>query len=423
MVSRIVAATVSLLSVTWPMAGSDPLITGALVPEAATVIAAPEGTPFAPAVIPLSGDVPLMVSFDLRETDRRYLRYSLTHCDASWRPDNLMPIEFTHGFNEGRIDDFAYSQATLTPYVNYRFMLPNDEVAPTVSGNYIITVYDEEKPDSPLLRVPFMVTEQSVRVGASSTSRTDYDYNGAHQQLEVSVDFTGLDVRDPWNDLKVTVIPNGQPAMSRTVSRPMRVNGSSATFSHAPELTFPAGKEYRRFETVSTQRYLPMGVELLAFQEPYYHFKLYDDEPRAGRDYEYDRTQYGAFAVNADNSDDPDTEAEYVMVHFSLDFPEQPEARIVIEGDLTGRRTDALSPGVMTFNRVTNRYEKVLTLKQGSYNYRYLLVGAGDTTPLTGPVEGDDYRTSNRYDIAVYYHRPGDRYDRLLGFTSIYSGI
>lgn len=423
MVSRIAAMAVWLFATAWPMRGEEPLITGALVPEAATVVASPEGTPLAPAVIPLSGDVPLMVNFDLRETDRRYLRYSLTHCDASWRPDNLMPIEFTTGFNEGRIDDYAFSQGTLTPYVNYRLTLPNDEVAPTVSGNYLLTVYDEEKPDSPLLRVPFMVTEQSVRVGASSTSRTDYDYNGAHQQLEVAVDFTGLDVRDPWNDLRVTVTPNGQPAMSRTVSRPMRVNGSTATFSHAPELTFPAGKEYRRFETVSTQRYLPMGVELVAFQEPYYHFKLYDDEPRAGRDYVYDRTQYGAFAVNADNSDAPDTEAEYVMVHFSLDFPEQPEARIVIEGDLTDRRTDAESPGVMTFNRVTNRYEKVLTLKQGSYNYRYLLVGPDGATPVTGPVEGDDYRTSNRYDIAVFYHRPGDRYDRLLGFTSIYSGL
>ena len=423
MVSRIVATTSSLLVAMFTATGSRPLITGALAPEAATVVAEPEGTSLAPALIPLSGDIPLNISFDLREPERRYLRYSLMHCDASWCPDNLMPIEFTRGFNEGRIDDYAYSQGTLTPYVNYRLSLPNDEVAPTVSGNYIVTVYDEEEPELPLLRVPFMVTEQSARVVASTTSRTDYDYNGAHQQLEVAVDLTGLDVRDPWNDLRVTVIPNGQPALGRTINRPLRVNGSVATFAHVPELTFPAGKEYRRFETVATQRYLPMGVELVAFSEPYYHFKLYDDEPRGGRSYEYDRTQYGAFAVNADNSNDPDTEAEYVMVHFSLDFPEQPEARIVIEGDLTGRRTDAASPGVMIFNRATNRYEKVLTLKQGSYNYRYLLVGNTDTTPLTGPVEGDDYRTSNRYDVAVYYRHPGERSDRLVGFTSIYSGI
>lgn len=392
------------------------------LPEIATVEIYPELSRYMPAVITPGSSERLMVSFDTMGPERRYLRCSLTHCDAGWTPSSISAIEYSRGFNECRIDDCAPSQGTLSQYVNYRVTLPNDDLQPLISGNYLLNIYDEEMPDSILERIPLKVSEGSARVAASVTSRTDYDYNGSHQQLEVSVNFDGLEIADPWNDFRVVVTQNGRIGDARTVSRALRVNGHTATFGHVPSLIWPAGKEYRRFETVSTQRYLPMGVELVGFDDPWYHFKLYDDAPRAGQDYVYDRTQQGAFTPAADGTDDPDTEAEYVKVHFSLDFPEQPEADIIIEGALTDRRTDADSPGVMHYDRTSQRYEAVLTLKQGSYNYQYVVVPHnGDRRPITGPVEGDNYRTANRYDIDVYYRRPGGRYDRLIGHTTVFA--
>lgn len=390
--------------------------------ELRSLTAYPENDRYGAPVIQLNGDDPLVVSFDLLEPERCYLRFSLTHCDASWKPDALQPIEYVAGFNEGTVDDFAYSQGTLIPYVNYRLKIPGSGVSPTVSGNYILSIYEEGAPDDPLATFPFMITEDLAKIGSSVSGRTDFDYNNSMQQLEVEVDFGAADIRDPWNELKVIVTPNFRHEASQKVDRPMRVNGSKAIFAHNPGLTFKAGKEFRRFETVSTSRYLPMGVEWIAFDDPWYHFRLYTDTPQAGNDYRYDQTQFGRFTINADDTDDPDTQGEYVKVHFALDIPEQPEARIVISGELTGNRTDAASPGIMTFNRTTNQYEATLTLKQGSYNYQYLLV-PDNGRALTAPIEGDDYRTANRYDIAVYYRGPTDRYDRLIGFSTIYSGI
>lgn len=410
-----------MCAVTLPSFSDDRLPAGALDESVGALTAFTANDRYGLPVLTLGGEEPVIISFDILDPERKYLRYSLTHCDASWKPDMLQPIEFTAGFNEGTIDDYAYSHGTLTQYVNYRLELPNEQVTPIVSGNYLLTVYDESAPDIPLARIPFMVSEQAARIGATVTGRTDYDYNGGHQQLEASVDLTGLDIRDPWNDLRLTIIPDMRLNAAQSAARPIRINGSTATFAHNPALTFTAGNEYRRFETVSTSRYLPMGVEYVKFSDPWYHFKLYTDQPRASQDYRYDQTQFGGFTINADETDDPDTQSEYVKVHFSLDIPEQPDAKVMIEGQLTDRRTDGSSQGVMTFNRVSNMYEAVLTLKQGSYNYQYVLVPA-DGKMLTAPIEGDDYRTANRYDLAVYYRSPGARYDRLLGFTTIFSG-
>lgn len=392
------------------------------LPEVGALTAYPASDRYGAPVIELGGDSPLVISFDLLEPERRYLRYTITHCDASWKPDMLQPIEFTNGFNEGRIDDYAYSQGTLTPYVNYRISLPNPDITPTVSGNYLLTVYDEESPGSPLIDVPFMVSENSARTIPSVSSRTDYDYNGSHQQLEVSADLSAIETPDAWNDLLLVITPDFIRDQSQTIRRPMRVNGSTATFAHDPGLTFAAGNEFRRFETVATSRYLPMGVEMVAFQDPFYHFKLYTDAPRVATDYRYDQTQFGRFTINADNANDPDTQGEYVKVHFSLDLPKQPYADVMIAGELTGNTTTTASTGVMTFNRISNLYEAVLTLKQGSYNYMYYLIPHNGKA-TAAPIEGDDYRTANRYDVALYYRKPGSRYDRLIGFTTIISGI
>lgn len=387
----------------------------------ASLTAYVEGDRYGAPVISL-GDEVLTVSFDLLEPERRYLRYSLTHCDRNWEPDCLQAIEFTNGFNEASIDDFGYSQATLIPYVNYRFSLPNNNLSPTVSGNYLISIYEEGQSDHPLAVLPFMVSEQVARIEASVTGRSDFDYNGAHQQLEIIVDNGAADIHDPWTDLTVAITPNFRGDLRHTLSRPINVSGSRMTYAHDQALNFEAGKEFRRFETVETSRYLPMGIEYVTYRDPWYHFQLYESKPRKDTDYEYDQTQFGRFTVNADDVGDPDTEADYVKAHFSLDIPEQPNAHVMIIGELTGNRTDLSSPGMMNFNRTSSRYEGELTLKQGSYNFQYVII-TPEGVATTTPIDGNDYRTANRYDIVLYYRAPGQRYDRLLGHTNIYSGI
>lgn len=368
--------------------------------------------PYGPPVLRLgSGDV-LAVNFDVLSEDRDYLRYRLVHCRADWSPSNLVDSEFLDGFNEGEITDYRFSEATLVHYVNYNLTIPNADVAPLLSGNYLLQIYPESDPDDVWAQCRFMVCEDKVGISGNVTSRTDVDYNAAHQQLELAIDTRESGVADPFNDLFVVVQQNGRLDNEVALRQPLRMSGTTSIYEHQPQLLFEAGNEYRRMETVSTQ-FPPMGVESVEFINPYYYHILATDEPRADSQYLYDETQKGRFVIHEYNSSDPDVQADYTVVVFSLDMPYDPDTMVFLDGDFTMRRFDENSR--MQYNRERGRYERVMLLKQGAYNYQYLTVPAGARRGYTAAVEGDKYQTLNEYTVKVYERKPGSRSDRLLG--------
>lgn len=377
-----------------------------------------------PPVIVLGSDDRLTVSFDEIADDRRYLRCRLVHCDAQWRPDRLLPAEYVDGFNEAVIDDYEFSQATTVHYVNYQVSIPSADLTPLLSGNYLLQIYDESDPDEVLLQCRFSVLQPQVEVYPSVTSRTDIDYNGYHQQLSVAVDTKGSAVADPFNHLLLTATQNSRWDNAVVIVHPTRLSGTTAHYEHLPSLIFPAGNEYRRMEIISTT-YPGMGVEAIQYEYPFYHVDLTTDITRADASYVYDQTQHGRFRIREYNSDSPDTEADYVLTHFSLIPPvgfDHTSADIFIEGDLFQRRFSPESR--MVFDRSSGLYTLTSLLKQGAYNYQYVTVDRGASTlGRTAAVEGDKYQTANEYYIYVYHRPPGARYDSLVGFGTVMSGL
>lgn len=376
------------------------------------------GDMFAPPVITIGTNDILTFSFDHLADDRAYFRYRLVHCNANWQPSGLVDSEIIDGFNEGLIEDYAFSRGTTVNYVNYRFHIPDGRMRPMVSGNYLVTVYEENNPDETLAQWRIMVNEHVAKIGIDLTTITDVDYNDGHQQLTVTVDTERTDVSDPFNDMTVMIQQNGRLDNETAMRQPMRMSGRKAVYEHRPQLIFEAGNEYRRFETVSID-YPGMRVAGTQYVNPYYHVALETDAPRSSESYVYDSTQQGRYKIREYDSDEADTMADYVIVHFTLDYPEMPGYMFFIDGDLTDRRFDETSR--MVYNRSTNRYEKAMLLKQGSYNYQYLTVPPGKKRGYTAEIEGDRYQTVNEYLVKVYTRRPGDRYDRLIGVSRIIS--
>lgn len=373
---------------------------------------------FAPPVVTLgSGDF-LNISFDHLSEDREFLRFRAVRCDANWQPSSIPESQWLDGFNESVIDNYEFSRATTVHYVHYDFNFPNDDISPVLSGNYLIEVYPEDDPSQVWFARRVMISEQSAPVVASVSSQTDVDYNKAHQQLSVAVDTERASVSDPFNDLTVMISQNGRADNEVALRQPLRISGKMSVYEHRDPLIFEAGNEYRRMEIVDVN-YPGMGVEEIAYAYPYYHFRLSTDLPRTSQPYIYDSTQHGRFFVREYNSDNSDVEADYAVVHFSLETEEMPGTMIFIDGDFTSRRFDDNS--VMGYNDATGRYEKVLLLKQGAYNYQYLAVPPGARRGYTSVIEGDKYPTSNEYLIKVYTRGPLDRTDRLIGVTLINS--
>ena len=379
-----------------------------------------DGNQLAPPVILLGSDDRIIIAFDHISEDREYLRYRLVHCDRNWQPSQLLDTEYLDGFNEGVINDYDFSRATIVHYTHYSFAIPNEDVSPKLSGNYLVEIYREDDPDDTWLQCRFMVSEQSAAISAEVSSRTEVDFNDTHQQLSISVDTERAQVEDLFNDLSVVVSQNGRLDNEVTVSRPLRIAGKTAVYEHLTSLIFDAGNEYRRME-VSSTHYPGMHVDRISLAKPYYHFTLIPDGVRAEEPYLYDQTQHGRFFIREYDSVYSDLEADYVVVHFSLEADRlAPEASIFLDGDFVSRRFSPES--IMTFNNATGRYERSMLLKQGAYNYQYLYVPPGSERGFTALVEGNKYQTVNEYLIKVYHRRRGERYDRLIATGAVFSG-
>lgn len=368
-----------------------------------------------PPVIRLSTDDVINISFDLFEEDYQDLSYSIIHCNANWQPSMLSSIEYIDGFDIQEVYDYALSFNTFQEYVNYRITLPNDEIQFKVSGNYAVVVYPQNQRERPILYACFMVSEEAVKVNCSANSRTDKGYSDNYQQVSFRINRNDYDIVNPAGDLKIYVMQNNRLDNMVFVSTPQYFNNKEIVYEHNSKLIFDAGNEYRRFEMVSTQ-YRGMGVEKLTHYDPYYHAILERDYPRKNKTYSYDETQHGRYVIReTDFEEDSDTQADYFIVHFSLDVSEMllPEGDIYIDGELSEYRFS--DNNKMLRNPQNGLYEKFIRLKQGAYNYQYLFVPKGESIGKASIIEGNKYETQNEYRVNVYHRVPGERYDRLIG--------
>lgn len=377
------------------------------------------GNDYATPVIKFGSTDKIKIEFDQLSPEMQYLRYSVVHCDANWQPSQLVDSECTDGFNEANVENYSFSSATFAHYVHYDITIPNDDMNFLVSGNYLLKVYPEEDSETTYLQVRFSLSEDCIDIIPEITSRTDIDYNKANQQLSIEVDTREYYVDNMYEDLKISIIQNSRTDNMVSVNHPMRVAGRKAFFEYNRDLIFPAGNEFRRFE-MTTTNYAGMGIEGYAYHDPYYHVILKTDEPRAFGSYIYDRTQYGRFTIRYSDAYDSDTEADYMIVHFQLRMPELNGGKMYVDGEFTQHNFE--SANLMHYNHNTQCYELDLMLKQGAYNYQYLWVPDGTSVGKTSTVEGDFYQTVNEYQIMVYNRKRGERYDRLIGTSIIYSG-
>lgn len=378
-------------------------------------------------VITLGGDERVTVSFDeMSHEYHRYL-YTLQHCNALWQPtEDLFFSEFAEATQEEiPIEDYTESQNVTTHYTHYTFDFPNDDLRPLVSGNYRITILSDDADEpTPVAEVCVGVMENAVKIGADVTTNTDVDWAAAHQQMTMEIDCQGIAARDLREEIRVLVMQNDRLDNAAVWPKPSYVNGSRLIWDHSTDLIFPAGNEYRKFEILSA-RYPGLHTESIHYHEPYLHATIMDDEQR--RNYLATEDAAGVNVIrNVDNQDDA-TETEYMITHFRLlcDDPWD-DADVYLNGRwATGGVSDEW---MLRYDEAEHAYVGAFMLKQGYYNYQYLVVPRenkfkrtpfGQPLGLTAPFEGDYYQTTNDYRVLVYHKAPGARYERLVGMKMI----
>ena len=375
-----------------------------------------EGELISTPYIELNGEKAIEISFDALHRSSGRFAYSVIHCDADWKRSVLIPIEYIRGFQNVALNDFANSMNTMTHFTNYKLFFPNDDTQFIVSGNYVVQIYEEDNPDNIVITACFSVFEPLIGIDAFVSGNTDIDFNKEHQQVEFTINKKDVVITYPQTDLKIFVYQNNNLNDIRTNLQPMSITAKQLQFKHNRDLIFEAGNEYRRIEFL-THRYNGMGVESIGFYNPYYHATLLQDRIRADRAYLYDQDQNGRFFIRCSGCNDPDTEGDYYIVHFSLASEPFLDGDVHLFGDMSNNNIS--DNNRMEYNIETGAYEKSVLLKTGNYNYRYVFVENGGAKMTSGPIEGNFFETENEYLIAVFFRPMGTRYDRLIGIANV----
>lgn len=365
-------------------------------------------------IINLHDKKPINIDFDdLTHEYHRYL-YKVEHCEADWTTsEDIFTSDYVDGFNDNLpIDDVTESFNTTVLYTHYHFQIPNDQCKLVLSGNYRVTVYDENNDNEPMFTACFMVVNPRTTISLNVTGDTDIDIYKSHQQLKMSLGYGSLNVTHYERQVNIVVMQNGRWDNAITNPKPQYIEGTGLRWEHCRDLIFNGGNEYRKFETLDVT-HTTMGLESVGWDGHNYHAYVWTDDPR--RNYVYDEDANGAFLIRNSDNYEIDRLCDYVMVHFSLKVP-QYYGDVYLNGQWTN---DQFLPKYkMEYNEAEKMYQAVIPLKQGYYSYQYLLMN-DDGTFIPVPSEGNFYQTENEYQVLVYYRGIGERTDQLVGYSEI----
>lgn len=378
-----------------------------------------EGWEFSMPILELGSDQHLILRFDDLTQHITNYSYTITHCDFDWFPSRLMTSEYLKGFNENPLNDYKQSINTTIPYVNYFLAIPNENTKPLLSGNYLLTIFEEGKKEKPVLTRKFYVQEPATKIEGIVKKATYDSYKGPNQEIDFSISYPGINMQDPRTEVKVAVLQNSRGDNAVINLKPQFVRDNQLIYDYSKENVFQAGNEFRNFDTKNLQTN-GRGVESIEFLNPLYHIFLQTDLPRNSSVYTLENDLNGHYLVKNDRASDPELESDYVVVHFSLRIPPlQTNSDIYIFGELSDWK--CCPDNRMVYDPKRKIYEGTALVKQGFYDYQYLIAERDNPKIDYISLEGSHVETENNYQILVYYRGFASRYDRLIGFKTINS--
>jgi len=359
-------------------------------------------------VMTLGSSDQMVVGFDELSHDFHRLTYHLEHCEADWSTsEEIFESDWLTGFNDNPIDDYRNSINTTFLYTHYQFTIPNDRCQLKMSGNYRLTVFDEDNDNERLLEVEFYVVEPLMTLGIEVTTNTDIDNNKTHQQLSASLRYNNVEVTQPEEQIRTVFMQNWREDNARRNITPNFINHQGATWQHNRNLIFDAGNEFHKFEVLDV-KHTTMGLERIEWDG--HAYQAYPFTSVVRRNYMVDADADGAFLIRNSDRSESDYTCDYVWVNYTLKAPYQGD--IYISGHWT---TDYLRDTYkMQYDEGSQTYYAKLLQKQGYYSYQYL-------TPSGGipPSEGNFYETENRYQVMTYYKGTGARTWQLVAYRAL----
>ena len=356
----------------------------------------------------------LKLSFDDLDADNKEYKYKIEHMTHDWKPSNLTSNQYINGFNENEIFNVTNSFNTLQPYTHYSVEIPNQNTVITKSGNYLLSVLNDDYEVVFSRRCVFY--EDIATVGVAVFRSRDTKHNMQKQTVQFSVNHPALVINNPNQEINISLFQNHNWATVINNIQPQFIKPQQLLYNHTLKTDFWGGNEFLNFDSKHI-RSTSLNVAKTE-RKDIYHSYLYTDEQRADKIYTYNPDINGQFVVRTLEANDAKTEADYSMLHFSLDaFEPFYDKQVFVYGAFNNYQLS--NENKMKYNAVDERYYAEIKFKQGFYNYSYVTLDKNNTIDLN-EVDGSFYQTENEYTVIVYYKPFGEIYDRVIGVGNGY---
>lgn len=385
-----------------------------------TVLLYRDGDQLNDPVIRLNSNERLRLSFDDLNDESYLFKYTIIHCNESWEPSDLRQIEYLDGYFEEQINDYAFSFNAIPGYIHYTHAFPTANMRIKLSGNYIIKVYIDDPSDANVLFTKrFYVVEQLATVETSIPYYPKYlMYTRKKQQIDMVIFTPDLFNAEPKQRISVTLRQNGRWDNAKSGIKATSVLMNELQYHYPKGIVFDGGNEFRNFDMKSFH-YQSMYIRRIISDKDGYIVMLHTDYSREKKPYETLEDINGRALIKARTDQITMIEGEYALVQFTLKHPKIENADVYVLGALNNWQLDEKSR--MSYSSSAKQYYCDIILKQGYFNYVYVVAPKDSKEGDISVIEGDHWQTKNSYSVFVYYREKVPNYDRLIGYKKFSS--
>ena len=359
------------------------------------------------AIVPL-GTV-LELSFDDLDNDNKEYQYKIQHMTHDWQPSRLLSSQYINGFDQNNINTITNSFNTFQNYTHYSVQIPNQNSVITKSGNYLLSVLNDD--DEVVFSRRFVLYENEVTVGVNVSRSRNAKALQTQQTVEFVVSHPKLRINNPSQEVNVVILKNENWNETITGLQPTFFQQNVLRYSYNNNTNFWGGNEYLNFDT-KIIRNNSLNVVKVERRDIFHHY-LYPTDVKTFQTYKYNPDINGQFAIRTLEGSDTATEADYAMMHFTL-LTEEPYANkdVYVYGAFNNFQIE--EENKLYYSPNTNSYLGEILLKQGFYNYAYVTVDKNNVIDKN-EIMGSFFETENEYKVLFYFKAFGALYDRVVG--------